>query len=82
MVGRSLIVSAPAGIWRAYVGAMSSLVWLALVVVLAVGVALTGHGPKGAKPVAGTRLMKSARFFLIVGILVCGGLGVMGALRN
>jgi hypothetical protein len=61
---------------------MSSLVWLAFAVVLTVGVALTGRGPKGAKPVGGTRLMKSARFFLIVGILVCGGLGVMGALRN
>ena len=61
---------------------MSSLVWLAFAVVLTVGVALTGRGPKGAKPVGGTRLMKSARFFLILGILVCGGLGVMGALRN
>ncbi len=61
---------------------MSSLVWLAIVVILAVGVALTGGGIKGAKPVGATRLMRSARFFLIVGILVCGGLGVMGALRN
>ena len=61
---------------------MSSLVWLALAVFLTVGVALTGRGPKGAKPVGGTRLMKSARFFLIVGILVCGGLGVMNAIRN
>ena len=61
---------------------MSSLVWLAAVVVLAVAVALTGRGPKGAKAVGGTRLMKTARFFLIVGILICGGLGVMGAIRN
>jgi hypothetical protein len=63
-------------------GSMSSLVWLAFAVVLTVAVAVTGRGPKGAKPVGGTRLMKSARFFLIVGILVCGGLGVMGAIRN
>jgi hypothetical protein len=55
---------------------------LAIAVVLAVGVALTGHGPKGAKPIAGTRLMKSARLVLIVGILVCGGLGLVGAIRN
>jgi hypothetical protein len=61
---------------------MSSLVWLAIAVVLAVGVALTGHGPRGAKPIAGTRLMKSARFVLIVGILVCGGLSLVGAIRN
>jgi hypothetical protein len=82
MIGRSLIVSPPAGACRAYVAAMSSLVWLAFAVALTVAVALTGRGPKGAKPVGGTRLMKSARFFLIVGILVCGGLGVMGAFRN
>jgi hypothetical protein len=82
MIGRSLIVSPPVGLWHGYVAPMSSLVWLAFAVVLTVGVALTGRGPKGAKPVGGTRLMKSARFFLIVGILVCGGLGVMGALRN
>ena len=61
---------------------MSSLVWLASAVVLAVAVALTGRGPKGAKPVGGTRLMKTARLFLIVGILACGGLGVLGAFRN
>lgn len=61
---------------------MSSLVWLAIVVVLSVGVALTGHGPKGAKPVAATRLMKSARFVLIGAILLCGALGLVGALRH
>jgi hypothetical protein len=61
---------------------MSSLVWLAFAVVLAVAVALTGRGPKGAKPIGATRLMKSARWVLIVGILVCGGIGVMGAMRN
>lgn len=61
---------------------MSSPVWLALAVVLAVGVALTGHGPKRANPIAGTRLMKSARLVLIVGILVCGGLALVGAIRK
>ena len=66
----------------AMIAPMSSLVWLASAVVLAVAVALTGRGPKGAKPVAGTRLMKTARLFLIVGILACGGLGVLGAFRN
>ena len=61
---------------------MSSLVWVTVAVVLAVGAALTGLGPKRGKPVAGTRLMKSARLVLIVGILVCGGLGLLGAIRN
>jgi hypothetical protein len=61
---------------------LSSLGWLAVAVVLAVGVALAGHGPKGAKPIAGTRLMKSARLVLIVAILVCGGLSLVGAMRN
>jgi hypothetical protein len=51
---------------------------LAIAVVLAVGVALVGHGPRGANPIAGTRLMKSARFVLIVAALICGGLGLAG----
>jgi hypothetical protein len=61
---------------------MSWLVWLVVAVVLTAGVALTGGGPKGARPIAGTRLMKSARLFLILGILVCGGLGLAGAIRH
>jgi hypothetical protein len=61
---------------------MSSLVWLGLAVILVVIVALTGTGPKGAKPVARTRLMGTARVFLIGGILLCAALGVMGALRH
>ena len=61
---------------------MSSLVWLGLTVFLVVVVALTGAGPKGGKPVARTRLMKTARFFLVGGIVVCAALGVMGALRH
>jgi hypothetical protein len=61
---------------------MSSLVWIGLAVLLVGGVALTGSGPKGGKPVGRTRLMKSARFFLVAGILICGVLGVFGSLRH
>jgi hypothetical protein len=61
---------------------MSSLVWLGLAVVLAVSVALTGHGPKGAKPVARTGLMKAARGILIVGIIASAVMGLSGAFRH
>jgi hypothetical protein len=61
---------------------MSSLVWLGLTVLLVVVAALTGVGPKGGKPVARTRLMKTARFFLVGGILACAALGLLGALRH
>jgi hypothetical protein len=61
---------------------MSSLVWLGLAVVLVAGVALTGSGPKGGKPVGHTRLMKSARFFLFGGILLSGVLALVGAFRH
>jgi hypothetical protein len=61
---------------------MSPLVWLGLAVLLVAGVALSGSGPKGAKPVGHTRLMRSARFFLFGGILLCGALGVFGAFRR
>jgi hypothetical protein len=61
---------------------VSSPVWLAVAVVLAVGVALTGLGPNRAKPIAGTRLMKSARLVLIVGLLVCGAVGLVAAIRK
>ncbi len=61
---------------------MSSLVWLGLAVILVAAVALTGRGPKGGKPVGHTRLMKSARFFLVVGILLCGALGIFGTLHH
>jgi hypothetical protein len=61
---------------------MSSLVWLALTVVFVVGAVLLHVGPRGGKPVAGTRLMKSARFFLVGGIIVCGALGLVGSLRH
>lgn len=61
---------------------MSSLVWLGLTVLLVVVVALTGTGPKGGKPVARTRLMGTARVFLIGGVLVCAALGLAGLLRH
>ena len=61
---------------------MSSLVWLGLAVFFVVVVVLTGTGPKGGKPVARTRLMGTARVFLMGGILVCAVLGLMGAFRH
>jgi hypothetical protein len=57
---------------------MSSLVWLGLAAVLVTFVALTGTGPKGGKPVAKTRLMGTARYVLIMGVVICAGLGVFG----
>ena len=61
---------------------MNSLVWIALAVILVTVVALTSAGPKGGKPVARTRLMGMARMILIVGVVVCGALGVFGAFRH
>jgi hypothetical protein len=60
---------------------MGSLVWLGLTAVLVAIVALTRTGPKGGKPVGRTRLMGAARWVLIVGIVVCAGLGIFGAVR-
>ena len=60
---------------------MNPIVWLAAAVVLVALVAIAGVGPKGGKPVARTRLMKTARGFLIVGILICAALGIFGSLR-
>jgi hypothetical protein len=61
---------------------MNSLVWIGLALVLVTAVALTGAGPKGGKPVARTQLMGMARMILIVGVVVCGVLGVCGAFRH
>jgi hypothetical protein len=61
---------------------MSSIVWLCLAGVFVAIVALTGAGPKGAKPVANTRLMGMARYVLIVGVVVCAALGIFGAFRH
>jgi len=58
---------------------MNALVWIAFALIAVTAVALTGGGPKGAKPVGRTRLMGTARYVLVVGIVVCGALGVFGA---
>jgi hypothetical protein len=52
------------------------------VVVLVVDAVLTHLTPKGGKPVAGTRLMKTARRILIVGVVVSGAIGVWGAFKH
>jgi hypothetical protein len=61
---------------------MSSLVWLGLAVVFVVVVVLTGHTPRGGKPVARTRLMHSARTVLLGGIVVCGGMVLWSVLHH
>jgi hypothetical protein len=61
---------------------MSSIFWLCLAVLFVTGAALTGAGPKGGKPVAGTRLMGMARYVLLLGVVVCGVLGIFGAVRH
>ena len=60
---------------------MSPLAYLCVTVVLVVAVALTGVGPKGAKPVGRTRLMKTARGILIGGVIVFGAIGLLGTIR-
>jgi hypothetical protein len=61
---------------------VGSLVWLGAAVILVVAVALTRTGPKGGKPVANTRLMGAARHVLVLGVIVCGALGVFGMIRR
>jgi hypothetical protein len=61
---------------------MSSLVWLGLAALLVVAVVLTRTAPKGGKPVANTRLMGTARYVLVLGVIVCGAVGVFGAIRH
>jgi hypothetical protein len=61
---------------------MNSIVWLGLTALLVVVVAVTRTGPKGGKPVANTRLMGTARYVLFLGIVVCGALGLFGAIRH
>lgn len=60
---------------------MTSLVWLGLAAFLVGVVAFTGMAPKGGKPVARTGLMRTARMFLIGAIVLCGALGIFGAVR-
>ena len=61
---------------------MSSIVWLGLAAILVGVVALTRTGPKGGKPVANTRLMGAARYVLVLGVIVCGALGVVGVFQH
>lgn len=61
---------------------MSSLVWLGLAVIFVVGVVLTGLSPKGGKPVARTRLMRTARGLLVGGVVAFGAVGLWGVLRR
>jgi hypothetical protein len=61
---------------------MSSLIYLCVAVVFVVAVALTGSGPKGAKPVGRTRLMKTARLVLIGGVIAFGAMGLLGTVRH
>jgi hypothetical protein len=61
---------------------MSSIFWLCLAVFFVTAVALTGTGPKGGKPVARTRLMGTARHIFVLGVIVCGALGIFGAIRR
>ena len=61
---------------------MNPFVYLAVTVILVGVVALTGTGPKGGKPVARTRLMKTARLFLVAGVVLFAGLGVAAAVRH
>ena len=61
---------------------MNPFVYLAITVLLVVAVALTGTGPKGGKPVARTRLMKTARLFLFAGMVLFAGLGVAATVRH
>jgi hypothetical protein len=61
---------------------MGTLVWVGLAVFLVVAAVLSHHTPKGGKPVAGTRLMKSARGILIVGVVVCGAISIWSAFNH
>jgi len=60
---------------------MSPLAYLCVTLVLVVVVALTGMGPKGAKPVGRTRLMKVARVIMFGGVIVFGAIGLLGTIR-
>jgi hypothetical protein len=61
---------------------LGPLVWIGLAVLLVVVAALTGIAPKGGKPVARTRLMGSARLFLVGGIVVCAALGLSAVVHH
>jgi hypothetical protein len=61
---------------------MGSLVWLGLAALFVVAIVLSRTTPKGAKPVANTRLMGAARYVLVLGAIMCGAFGVFGTLRH
>jgi hypothetical protein len=61
---------------------MSPAFLLALAALFVVGAVLMGATPRGGKPVARTRLMATARLFLIVGVLVFGGLGLVALVQH
>jgi hypothetical protein len=61
---------------------MSSFVWLGLTGFLVVAVVLSHRTPKGGNPVAGTRLMKSARGILVLGLVLCSAMGVWSAFKH
>jgi len=61
---------------------MNPFVYLAVAVILVGVVALIGTGPKGGKPVARTRLMKTARLFLVAGVFLFAGLGIAAVVRH
>ena len=56
--------------------------YLAIAVILVVIVAVTGVSPRGGKPVARTRLMKTARLFLFAGVVLFAGLGIAATVRH
>ena len=57
---------------------MNSTLWLGLAVLVAAVAALTGIKAKGARPVAGTRLMGVGRFVLLLLVLLFLYLGFRG----
>jgi hypothetical protein len=61
---------------------MNPLFWVAAALLLAVVAALTGFAPKGGKPVARTKLMKTARWFLFALVIVCVGIGLFATVRR
>ncbi len=49
---------------------MTWLTWLTLAVIITAGAALVGIQPKGARPIANTRLMGVGRFVLLIVVVI------------